>query len=1789
MLDAAPLLPVAFSLTPGVVQTVASPTGDSSLTPVVIQTDSSQTTDSTQTPVVAQTDPSQTPDPSLAPVVAQTDSSPTLDTSTTSGDTSDLASGSIDTQSIDTTGDVTAQAGTWTLATAGPVAMGTMMLLSNGDVMAQGGVGNSNDTTSATWFQLAPSPTGGYTTGTWSSLASMSTARLFFASNVLPTGKVFVQGGEYSGSNVNNWINTGEIYDPVANTWSTITTFPQSQFGDDPSEVLSNGTVLAGYLSGPQTYIYNPTANTWTLAATKLRNDRSDEETWVKLPDGSILSYDVFASPATGAGSAQRYVPSTNTWVDAGSVPVPLSGASVGDELGPGLLLPDGRVFQIGGNGNTALYTPSTNTWATGPVIPNAKVADDAPAVELTNGHVLFAADTYFGVGPTQLFDFDPVANTITQVTGLPAQLTTDLNGGAFTGRFLALPTGQAMFVSGTSTDVWIYTSSGGPSASSQPTIYSIAANGDGSYTLTGTQINGISEGASFGDDAEMSSNYPIVQLTSTTTGNVSYARTFNWSSTGVATGSTPTTTEFTLPAGIAAGNYSLTVVANGIASPPISATLGTQNLFHVPILVTSSSPTAGSLLFSTPTSYVFTFNEPVDPATLSASDLQVNSMPATGVTLSSDGLTATFTFSTNPVVNFGLQTMSIAANSFFVLGDPLSGNLAFNATFRTDDFLLQVTTTNPPPITGAFTLPTFTYDVTFNKPVDPTSVTTSSLVLSGIAGATVTGATVLPGNTTARFTISASTAGILNISIPVGAINDLYGNPGAAFSASYFVDLISPSAFPTPLSPTAPPGSLIYSGSLVGAIGPVGHSDTLTLNIDPGQTITVLVTPTSSTLQPTLQLSDPSGSVLGSTTAPAAGADAVLQTVPTTTGGTYTMVVGGSAGTTGLYTVQVTLNAALESESVGGPNNATVPQDLSGSFASLGNGIDRGAVVGAVSAAGDSRDLYSVNLSAGTTATLALTSLTGGSVDLRLLSSIPSTTRIWTGASTTDSYWTTPANWLGNIAPAAGDDLVFPAGAAKLSPDDTFPNGTDFHSITFTGNGYDLFGNSITLDAGITTTNATNFNEMSNSLVFNTSQTILCTYATSQFFLFSGTITINGQALTVDGSGATFLEGAIGGSGGLIKNGPATLSISATNTYAGLTTLNAGITQISTAAALGATTAGTVVNAGATLQVTGAVTVAEPLTLNGSGVNNNPLVAAGALTASATSTWSGTIMLGSNAAIGAAGVTLTINGSGNLHDNVLTINSTGTVNLNGVIGVGGGTGSLVVNATLTTGTVSLGTADGFTGTTTIDAGVLTLSGNGTSASPSYTVNQGATLRLDNTGTNNLNRLTDTAAITLNGGTLSDLGSSTANSSETVGVITLGRGYSTITTTPGGSEMLVLAASSLARNATATVNFNGTNVGTATNQVTFASAPTLVGNNGGILPYATVSASASVADFATVGSNGIVAYSGYKTTLTGLNPGDVVKLSGSQTVSTTTPMLAGLVLNGVGTLTLSAGVTLHSGALVTTGTLATTISDGAAAVVDLAGPSLAEGIVQTDNPSLTLGTLLGTDSLGASGTGTLFMTTTGQNYNGGTTLNSGTLTVVSGGLGSGTLNLVGGTLTPNAAATLTNALALNNAVTTISGTSQIILSGAATLTGVNALNVSNTSNTTTVSGSLTGTGSLEKLGANTLILSPATTSTFSGGTVLQAGTLTIGTANMPWAVDVLHPVWRQLADHRERRRHPRQPGGLQRQFAHDRSALVRIAASDVHRPRQPARDHHAGSGGYSGLTTFAGAVSGTVR
>src|SRR5215831_5159445 len=258
-------------------------------------------------------------------------------------------------------------------------------------------------------------------------------------------------------------------------------------------------------------------------------------------------------------------------------------------------------------------------------------------------------------------------------------------------------------------------------------------------------------------------------------------------------------------------------------------------------IHVTTTVPAVASVISTQPTTFIVNISEPANPASLQASDFTVNGTPASSFAYTPGSTTIVFTFGASPVTNQGLQTMSIPAGAFTsaAAGDPVA---AFTGTFRYDTLLLQVVATVPP-VGGVFTLPgPFTYDVNFNEPIDPASVQPGDLQLSGIAGSTVTAASVLPGNTTARFTINVPTEGAFTASIPAGVITDAFGNTGAAFTGTYVVD-IGTVPYPTPLLAKNPQGSLIYDPSIAGNIGFAGDTDSFTLSLDPAQTVTAIVT----------------------------------------------------------------------------------------------------------------------------------------------------------------------------------------------------------------------------------------------------------------------------------------------------------------------------------------------------------------------------------------------------------------------------------------------------------------------------------------------------------------------------------------------------------------------------------------------------------------------------------------------------------------------------------------------------------------------------------------------------------------------------------------------------------------------------------------------------------------------------------------------------------------------------------------------------------------------------------
>ncbi|HEY2083369.1 MAG TPA: kelch repeat-containing protein, partial [Verrucomicrobiae bacterium] len=470
--------------------------------------------------------------------------------------------------------------GTWaSLASAPPLGVNHAMLLSDGTVYTDNGNGQC--------CRLTPDIHGSYRNGTWTHLSTMNDARLFFASQVLTSGNIFVAGGEYGTGR-----HHAELFDPLNNAWTKIPDpSPGPAFSDAISEILPNGNMLVAPVSQfGGNVIYNVAANTWSTAA---NTHNQNEVAWTKLPNDTIVTID------TGAQTSEHYVPSLNQWIMDGNVPVVVYG--YGAELGGGFLLPDGRAFYIGGSTNTAIYTPNASpagagTWVAGPPMvfgTNNLGAVDAPAAMMVNGKILCDIGPVGGFnGPASFYEYDYLANAFTQVSAPGGGLTYD--NAPFVNSMLCLPDGSVLFVGGqNSKSLYIYTPDGSPVPSGQPVINSITENANGSFHMTGLGFNGISEGAAYGDDEQMASDYPLVRMTNSGSGNVYYARTFNWTSTSVQTGSRVIATEFTLPQNLPSGNYSLVVVANGNPS------VATNFTYSPPPVPTGLTAVSGSNSFA--------------------------------------------------------------------------------------------------------------------------------------------------------------------------------------------------------------------------------------------------------------------------------------------------------------------------------------------------------------------------------------------------------------------------------------------------------------------------------------------------------------------------------------------------------------------------------------------------------------------------------------------------------------------------------------------------------------------------------------------------------------------------------------------------------------------------------------------------------------------------------------------------------------------------------------------------------------------------------------------------------------------------------------------------------------------------------------------------------------------------------------------------------------------------------------------------------------------------------------
>jgi methionine-rich copper-binding protein CopC len=380
--------------------------------------------------------------------------------------------------------------------------------------------------------------------------------------------------------------------------------------------------------------------------------------------------------------------------------------------------------------------------------------------------------------------------------------------------------------------------------------------------------------------------------------------------------------------------------------------------------VVVSSSPAAGSVVTGTaPTTFSLTFSEPIDPGSITASSFTVDGVGADSASLSADGLTITYTYSTSPVVNQGSESMSLPAGAVTSGG---TGNAAFSASFFYVQVQLAVSATSPA-VGSILYAPVTDLVVQFNKDFDPYSVNASEFQVSQGSVASVK---ILTSSVVDLTLTGVTQDGTLTLTVPSnGGLVDQYGVTNAPFSGTYIVQVNS-QAYPVPLVGKDTQGFLIYDPSVTGAINFAGDTDTYTLGLAAGQQIS-LVLNVDPSLQGAITLVDPNGNQVATATSAVAGATAVIEEAPVSISGTYKLVVSGNSGF-GNYTLQAILNAAYKqtSDSIHSIGTAS---DLSPSFISLNTAVpsDRAGVLGTIDGTADN-DFYKFFLNAGQSATIA-------------------------------------------------------------------------------------------------------------------------------------------------------------------------------------------------------------------------------------------------------------------------------------------------------------------------------------------------------------------------------------------------------------------------------------------------------------------------------------------------------------------------------------------------------------------------------------------------------------------------------------------------------------------------------------------------------------------------------------------------------------------------------------------------------------------------------------------------
>lgn len=436
-------------------------------------------------------------------------------------------------------------------------------LLPNGKVLLSGGL-------DASTLSLASTESYDPGSNSWAaagSTAPLATSRAEHTATLLPSGQLIVAGGIHrlSSSFVN--LNSTELYDPAANTWSG----GASSLGAVASHqalLLADGRLVL--LGNGQVQVYTPASNSWnaglipmlssvtSLSSTLLLDGRilsvdgtdtsssrsissveafdsssgtssavgqpypAKAQVWAgSLADGRVLvagglvdpTADPAASPLSLGNSVQIYTPSLGTWVAGKTMGTPRYQSGVAILASGKLLVAAGRAQSGSILGSAELYDPAADTWsAAGSVV----VGRFGPtATLLQNGKVLLVGGQRQNpanplqmqtVGSVDLYD--PSTNTWSSAAGLPSPRCLHTA--------TMLPSGKVLVQGGQD-------SAGNPSATF--TVYDPTANSWSAFAAI--------PGGAAGDQAILLGNGKVLLISRGTTASLYDPSSNSWSSTG--------------------------------------------------------------------------------------------------------------------------------------------------------------------------------------------------------------------------------------------------------------------------------------------------------------------------------------------------------------------------------------------------------------------------------------------------------------------------------------------------------------------------------------------------------------------------------------------------------------------------------------------------------------------------------------------------------------------------------------------------------------------------------------------------------------------------------------------------------------------------------------------------------------------------------------------------------------------------------------------------------------------------------------------------------------------------------------------------------------------------------------------------------------------------------------------------------------------------------------------------------------------------------------------------------